>query len=212
MKYSAFILTSVAAITLSACSSEPVDDDTMTSDAMPADTMQDDMAGSEMDRSSNPMVGGAPMMASETIVQNASNAPNLTTLVSAVKQAGLAETLSGSGPFTVFAPTNDAFGKVPKATLEGLMKPASKDQLSKVLTYHVVPGNLTAADLAAQIQAGGGTAMLETVAGEDLTLTMAGNNIKIAGKGGSSAIVSTADVRQSNGVVHVIDGVLTPTM
>ena len=132
--------------------------------------------------------------------------------VAAVKQAGLVDTLSGAGPFTVFAPTNDAFGKVPKATVDGLMKPTGKDALTKVLTYHVVPGKMTAADLAAKIKAGGGKATLTTVQGEPLTLTLEGSSIKIAGMGGSMATVETADVMQSNGVVHVVNGVLTPSM
>ncbi len=210
MKFTSMFAAGVAAIALSACSSEPAETDAADTDTMATDTMSDDMA--EMDAGSNPMVGGAPMMADKTIVENASTASNLTTLVSAVKQAGLVETLSGSGPFTVFAPTNDAFSAVPKATLDGLMKPAGKDSLTEVLTYHVVPGKLTATDLAARIKQGGGKATLTTVQGEDLTLTMAGSSIKIAGQGGSMGTVSTADVMQSNGVVHVIDGVLTPSM
>ncbi len=213
MKRAAFLAIGVAALSLAACDApaEKTDADAMATDTMATDAMGDNaaMAGSDM---ANPMVGGAAMMADQTIVQNASKAPNLTTLVSAVKAAGLAETLAGSGPFTVFAPTNDAFGKVPKATVDTLMKPANKADLAKVLTYHVVPGKMTAADLAQAIKASGGTAKLKTVQGEDLTLTMAGDMIKIAGKGGSMAMVSTADVMQSNGVVHVIDGVLTPGM
>ncbi|WP_374406038.1 fasciclin domain-containing protein [Pelagerythrobacter sp.] len=206
MRLPSLMLAGVAAVSLAACSSEPAAD-TTPDDAMATDAMGDDMAAS-----TNPTVGGAPMMADMTIVENASKAPNLTTLVSAVTQAGLGETLSGAGPFTVFAPTNDAFSKVPKATLDGLMADDGKDDLTKVLTYHVVPGKLTAADLAAQIEEGGGTATLTTVEGEDLTLTMDGDMVKIAGMGGSTAMVNTADVMQSNGVVHVIDGVLTPTL
>ncbi len=207
MKLRLICATSVAALALAACSqatdtAEPVATDTAMAEPMATDAM----AGA------NPMVGGAAMNASDTIVTNASAAPNLTTLVSAVKQAGLVETLGGAGPFTVFAPTNDAFAKVPKATLDTLMAPAGKESLTGVLTYHVVPGRLTAADIASQIQAGNGTATLKTVAGENLTATMDGDRVKIAGMGGSTAYVSTADVMQSNGIVHVIDGVLTPTM
>ena len=207
MKLRLICATSVAALALAACSqatdtAEPVATDTAMAEPMATDAM----AGA------NPMVGGAAMNASDTIVTNASAAPNLTTLVSAVKQAGLVETLGGAGPFTVFAPTNDAFAKVPRATLDTLMAPAGKESLTGVLTYHVVPGRLTAADIASQIQAGNGTATLKTVAGENLTATMDGDRVKIAGMGGSTAYVSTADVMQSNGIVHVIDGVLTPTM
>lgn len=210
MKILALLAVSAAALALGACSSEPA---TTGDDTMAADTMSNDMVDADtMPAGDNPMVGGAAMMADQTIVANASNAPNLTTLVAAVKQAGLVDTLSGAGPFTVFAPTNDAFGKVPKATLDSLMAPAGKESLTEVLTYHVVPGKLTAADLASRIKAGNGKASLETVAGENLTLTMDGDRVKIAGMGGSMAYVSTADVMQSNGVVHVIDGVLTPSM
>jgi uncharacterized surface protein with fasciclin (FAS1) repeats len=199
---------------MSACSSEKAADPvaTGTDEAMTTDQASTGAMASDASASTNPMVGGAAMDATKPIAANASAAPNLTTLVSAVKQAGLAETLSGPGPFTVFAPTNDAFAKVPKATLDGLMKPTAKDSLKKVLTYHVVPGKMTASDLAAKIKAGGGKATIKTVEGENLTLTMAGDMIKVAGMGGSSAMVSTADVMQSNGVVHVVDGVLTPSM
>lgn len=210
MKIRMILASGAAALALVACA-EPADE--TATDEMAADTaMTEPMATNTMAAGSNPTVGGAAMMADQTIVANASNAPNLTTLVSAVQQAGLAETLSGTGPFTVFAPTNDAFAKVPEATMEGLMAPAAKEDLTEVLTYHVVPGRLTAADLASRIEAGNGRATLETVAGENLTLTMDGDRVKIAGMGGSTAYVTTADVMQSNGVVHVIDGVLTPTM
>ncbi len=210
MKYHLLALTGAAAIALAGCGDNTAAPaDTATEDAMATDAATDTaMAGD----STNPMVGGAPMLASETIVANASNAPNLSTLVSAVKQADLVETLSGPGPYTVFAPTNEAFSAVPKATLDSLMKPDNKDQLKKVLTYHVVPGKVVAADLVQQIKDGNGTATLKTVEGDDLTATMDGQNVKLTGKDGSTAIVTTADVMQSNGVVHVIDGVLTPTM
>lgn len=158
------------------------------------------------------MVGGMPMYPNKTIVQNASTAPNLSTLVSAVKAAGLVDTLSGRGPFTVFAPTNDAFAMVPASTVSTLMMPASKPQLTKVLTYHVVPGRINAADLMARISAGSGTATLTTVEGEPLTFTMADGVITVHGMGGSAAAITTADVYQSNGVVHVIDHVLMPSM
>ena len=210
MKSITTLLAATALVSLSACKSEapaPAAEDTA---AVPADAMATgDVTGAA---AGNSMVGGAEMFADKPIAVNASAAPNLTTLVAAVKQAGLVETLAGPGPFTVFAPTNDAFGKVDKATLDGLMKPEAKASLTKVLTYHVVPGKLTAADLAAKIKEGNGTAKLKTVEGEDLTVTMDGDKVKVAGMGGSSAYVSQADVQQSNGVVHVVDGVLTPTL
>lgn len=206
MKPILILMTCTAMLSLAACSSEaPAPEATQAAETMPMDAMPSGAAG-------NSMVGGSEMFADKPIAENASAAPNLTTLVAAVKQAGLVETLAGPGPFTVFAPTNDAFAKVDKATLDGLMTNAKKAELTKVLTYHVVPGKMTAADLAAKIAAGNGTAKLKTVAGEELTLTMDGANVKVAGMGGSSAIVSQADVMQSNGVVHVIDSVLLPTM
>lgn len=158
----------------------------------------------------DPMVGGAPMMANKTIVENASQAKNLTTLVAAVKEAGLVETLSGPGPFTVFAPTNAAFDKLPKATVEGLMKPDMKADLKKVLTYHVVAGKVDAAELAKEIKAGGGSYNMKTVEGGTLTAKMDGDKIAIIDEKGGGAVVETPDVYQSNGVVHVIDSVLMP--
>ena len=159
---------------------------------------------------SNPMVGGAAMLPAKTIVENASAAPNLTTLVAAVKAAGLVETLASPGPFTVFAPTNAAFEKLPAGTVGTLVKPENKATLTKILTYHVVAGKLTASDIVSAIKAGGGQASLTTVAGEKLTARLSGNSVVITdGKGGQSA-VTTVDVMQSNGVVHVIDSVLLP--
>lgn len=158
----------------------------------------------------DPMVGGAPMMASKNVVQNASAAPNLTTLVAAVKEAGLVETLEGPGPFTVFAPTNAAFDKLPKATVEALMKPDMKADLKKVLTYHVVAGKVDAAELAKDIKAGGGTYNMKTVEGGTLTAKMDGNKIALIDEKGGGAIIETPDVYQSNGVAHVIDSVLMP--
>lgn len=151
------------------------------------------------------------MSPNETIVANASKASNLTTLVAAVKAAGLVETLSGAGPFTVFAPDNAAFEKIPAATRDALMAPAMKDDLAAILTYHVVAGRLTAADIAAQAQAAGGTATLTTVQGETLKVSAGPNNTWVItdSKGGTSTITQ-ADVGQSNGIVHVIDTVLMP--
>jgi uncharacterized surface protein with fasciclin (FAS1) repeats len=158
----------------------------------------------------DPMVGGAPMMANKTIVENASQAKNLTTLVSAVKEAGLVDTLSGAGPFTVFAPTNEAFDKLPKAAVEKLMQPDMKADLAKVLTYHVVAGKIDAAELEKGIKAGGGSYNMKTVEGEPLTARMEGNKIELIDAKGGGAMVEIADVYQSNGVVHVIDSVLMP--
>lgn len=161
----------------------------------------------------NPMVGGVAMMSNMNIVQNASKAPNLTTLVRAVQAADLVTTLQGAGPFTVFAPTNDAFDRAPAKFVSDLMLPANKSVLQGVLTYHVVPGRITAADLVSRINAGGGTAMIATVQGENLTFKLGPNgNVMVMGQGGSNGFVTTADVMQSNGVVHVINGVLAPTI
>lgn len=159
----------------------------------------------------DPMVGGASMSPNETIVANAAKASNLTTLVSAVQAADLAETLSGTGPFTVFAPDNAAFEKIPAATREALLAPAGKADLTKILTYHVVPGRLTAADLATQAQANGGKAELTTVQGATLTVTPnADGSVTLTDAAGGTSTVTQADVLQSNGVVHVIDTVVMP--
>ena len=159
----------------------------------------------------DPMVGGAAMSPNETIVANASKASNLSTLVAAVQAAGLVETLQGPGPFTVFAPDNAAFDKLPEATRTALMQPAMKADLTKILTYHVVAGRLTAADIASQAQANGGTATLETVQGEELKVAAGPNDTWVItdAKGGKSTLTQ-ADVAQSNGVVHVVDAVLMP--
>jgi uncharacterized surface protein with fasciclin (FAS1) repeats len=157
-----------------------------------------------------PMVGGAAMYPTKNIVENASAAKNLTTLVAAVKAAGLVETLEGPGPFTVFAPTNEAFDKLPAGTVDMLLKPENKDQLTKILTYHVVAGKMSASDLMAQIKAGGGKAQLKTVNGETLTASMQGKHVVLTDAKGGTAMVTQANVFQSNGVVHVIDAVLMP--
>jgi uncharacterized surface protein with fasciclin (FAS1) repeats len=156
------------------------------------------------------MVGGAPMYPTKNIVENAVNSKDHTTLVAAVKAAGLVETLSGPGPFTVFAPTNEAFNALPAGTVETLVKPENKATLTKILTYHVVAGRMTAADLAKAIKAGGGTAKLTTVQGETLTAMMKGKNIELKDEKGGVAKVTIADVMQSNGVIHVINKVLMP--
>ncbi len=175
-------------------------------------TMGDDSAMAEPVAAATVTVGGAAMYPNRTIVANAVNSPIHRTLVAAVTQAGLVDTLNSAGPFTVFAPTDEAFGRVPLATRTALMTDAMKPALTKVLTYHVVPGRITAADIAARIRSGNGTATYTTVEGEALTFTMMGDRVMIRGMGGSSAHVTQADVMQSNGVIHVIDGVLLPTM
>jgi uncharacterized surface protein with fasciclin (FAS1) repeats len=158
----------------------------------------------------NPTVGGAVMDATKPIAVNAAAAPNLTTLVKAVQAAGLATTLSGPGPFTVFAPTNDAFTRLAPGTVDTLLKPENKATLAKVLTYHVVPGTLTLADLQAKVAAGGGKASLTTVEGEPLVVELVGGGVQLTDVNGNKSYIETADVKQSNGVVHVVNGVVLP--
>jgi uncharacterized surface protein with fasciclin (FAS1) repeats len=159
----------------------------------------------------NPSVGGAAMVTTKDIIDNAVNSPVHTTLVAAVKAAGLVETLKGKGPFTVFAPTDSAFKNLPAGTVESLLKPESKGTLTKVLTYHVLPGKFTAADVQAAIKKGGGKAVVKTVAGNSLTLSANGPaNVVVTDESGNTANISTYDVIQSNGVIHVIDTVLLP--
>jgi uncharacterized surface protein with fasciclin (FAS1) repeats len=160
--------------------------------------------------SDEPMVGGAAMYPSKNIVQNAVNSQDHTTLVAAVKAAGLVETLESSGPFTVFAPTNEAFAKLPAGTVDNLLKPENKQMLVKVLTYHVVPVRISASDLMKQIKAGGGKATLKTVDGETLNATMDGKHIVLTDQKGDMSMVTIANVFQSNGVIHVVDTVLLP--
>jgi len=156
-------------------------------------------------------VGGAPMYPSKNIVQNAVNSKDHTTLVAAVKAAGLVDTLSGPGPFTVFAPVNAAFAKLPAGTVDNLLKPENKEMLVKVLTYHVVPGRMTAVNLMKAVKDGEGSAKLKTVAGEDIWVKQAGpGKLTITDAKGDVAMVTIADVLQSNGVIHVIDTVLLP--
>ena len=155
-------------------------------------------------------VGGAPMYPSKNIVQNAVNSKDHTTLVAAVKAAGLVDTLQSPGPFTVFAPTNEAFAKLPAGTVDTLLKPENKKTLTNVLTYHVVPGRLSAKDLMEKIRAGNGKAMLKTVEGEELTFAEKDGRLWIWDAKGGSAQVTIRNVMQSNGVIHVIDTVLLP--
>lgn len=156
-------------------------------------------------------VGGAPMFPSKNIIQNAVNSKDHTTLVAAVKAADLVETLQGDGPFTVFAPTNNAFAKLPAGTVDTLLKPENKGQLTQVLTYHVVPGRITADDLMAAIKKGGGKAIYKTVEGESLTFQMKDGEVWVWDAKGGAAKITIKNVMQSNGVIHVIDTVLLPS-
>ena len=156
------------------------------------------------------MVGGAPMLASKDIIDNAVNSKDHTTLVAAVKAAGLVDTLKSAGPFTVFAPTNAAFAALPAGTVETLLKPENESMLSSILTYHVVAGKVDAAALVKAIADGKGSASLKTVAGGTLTAKTAGGKVMITDEKGGSALVTIADVYQSNGVIHVVDKVLLP--
>jgi len=160
--------------------------------------------------SKNPMVGGQEMYPSKDIIENAVNSADHTTLVAAVKAAGLVDTLKARGPFTVFAPTNEAFAKLPAGTVENLLKPDNKEALTRVLTYHVVAGRLSAHDLMEQIKAGGGQATLRTVAGGTLTIMMQGKNIVLKDEKGDLSTVTIPNVFQSNGVIHVVDTVVLP--
>jgi len=155
-------------------------------------------------------VGGAPMYPSKNIVENAVNSKEHTTLVAAVKAAGLVETLQGPGPFTVFAPTNKAFDKLPKGTVETLVKTENKELLTKILTYHVVAGRFDAKAIAALIKAGGGKAELKTVSGGTLTAWMKGDKLILTDEKGGMSTVTIKNVYQSNGVIHVVDTVLMP--
>jgi uncharacterized surface protein with fasciclin (FAS1) repeats len=158
----------------------------------------------------NPMVGGAAMYSNKDIVDNAVNSADHTTLVAAVKAAGLVQTLKSKGPFTVFAPTNAAFDKLPAGTVETLVKPENKEMLTKILTYHVVAGKYDAKKLMKLIRAGGGTASLKTVSGGTLMAMMNGNSIVLRDEKGNTSNVTISNVRQSNGVIHVIDTVVMP--
>jgi uncharacterized surface protein with fasciclin (FAS1) repeats len=156
------------------------------------------------------MVGGAAMYPTKNIIENAVNSKDHTTLVAAVKAAGLVETLSSAGPFTVFAPTNAAFNKLPAGTVETLVKPENKGTLTTILTYHVVAGKMSAADVVAAIKAGNGKATLKTVQGGTLTASLKGKSVILTDEKGGMSKVTIADVNQSNGVIHVIDTVLMP--
>ena len=203
------ILLTASVLTLAAAA--PVFAQGMMKDDMAKDSMsKDSMAKDGMASGRSVTVGGAPMYPNKNIIENAVNSKDHTTLVAAVKAAGLVDTLSGEGPFTVFAPTNAAFGKLPSGTVDTLVKPENKATLTEILTYHVVPGNNSAADIKAAIEKGGGKAEWKTVNGETLTGTMEGGKLVLTDEKGGKANVTIGDVNQSNGVIHVIDTVLMP--
>lgn len=164
------------------------------------------------DAANAPIVGGAPMLPSRTIAENAAAASNLTTLVSAVKAAGLDTVLAGPGPFTVLAPDNEAFTRLAPGTLDTLLKPENKATLEKLLKYHVISGTILLADLLKQIDAGGGKATLTTVEGQPITAEKEGPGIKLTASSGNVSYLKLADIKQSNGVVHVVNGVLIPKL
>ncbi|PXA99118.1 fasciclin [Nostoc sp. 3335mG] len=179
----------------------------------PAGTVQTNaQTGTNATATAPVMVGGAPMLATETIVANASKANNLTTLVKAVQAADLAGTLSGPGPFTVFAPTDNAFNRLAPGTLDTLLKPEQKATLVKLLTYHVVPGKFDAEALKAQVEAGGGTATLTTVEGQPIKATLENGALVLTDVNGGKSYITQYDVEQSNGMVHVVNGVLAPKL
>ena len=164
----------------------------------------------QMMKSDNPMVGGAAMYKTKDIIDNAVNSKDHTTLVAAVKAAGLVDTLKGKGPFTVFAPTNDAFAALPAGTVDTLLKPENKATLTKILTYHVVAGNMDSKAIAKAIKKGNGKATFKTVSGGTLTASMRGSDLILTDEKGGTSKVTIADVKQSNGVIHVVDTVLMP--
>lgn len=201
--FATILLIGAASLALSACSKKE--------EAAEAPANTTEAVASETPGEAAPvLVGGAPMYANKNVVENASTAPNLKTLVAAVTAAGLGETLSGPGPFTVFAPDDAAFGKLPAGTVDTLVKPENKETLKGILTYHVVAGNMDAAALSAAIEAGKGKAELTTVAGGKLTAEKEGDAIVLTDAKGGKSKVTQADVTQSNGVAHVIDTVLMP--
>ena len=176
--------------------------------AFGASSVSAQMMGKKMD--GNPMVGGASMYKTKNIVENAVNSKDHTTLVAAVQAAGLVDTLKSAGPFTVFAPVNSAFDKLPAGTVDTLLKPENKATLVKILTYHVVSGNYDSKAIAKMIKKGKGKATFTTVAGGKLYASMSGNNLILTDEKGGTSTVTIADVRQSNGVIHVVDTVLIP--
>ncbi len=169
------------------------------------------LSGSALAQETPKMVGGAPMFRSRNIVENAMRSKDHTTLVAAVKAAGLVDTLRMQGPFTVFAPTNSAFDKLPNGTVSTLVRPENKSTLTGILTYHVVPGRITAQDLVSRIRQGGGVTMLKTVQGQTLSVMQSDSRLIITDQKGDRSKVTIPDVLQSNGVIHVVDTVLLPS-
>lgn len=209
MRYSKIFAYAVATAALSACGGGG---DTESQAQTTETEIQNEVSEEAASPTSNAvMVGGAEMFPNKTIVENASQSAEHTTLVAAVKAAGLVDTLSGPGPFTVFAPTNAAFEKLPAGTVDTLVRPESKKALTDILTYHVISGRMTAADLSKAIEQGGGTATLNTVAGGALSATQSGGIITLKDAEGGTSKVTQGDVMQSNGVVHVVDTVLMPS-
>lgn len=196
----------LASLALTACQQDTAAETAMTE---PTPAATDTMAPADT-MAAPDAVADAPAAAGGDVVDGAIASPDHTTLVAAVQAAGLVDTLKGTGPFTVFAPTNAAFDKLPAGTVDGLLEPAAKDQLTSVLTYHVVAGNVDAAELTRQIEAGGGSATLTTVQGGTLTARVDGGNVVLTDAKGGTSTVTAADLRQSNGVIHVIDTVLMP--
>ncbi|SCY24494.1 Uncaracterized surface protein containing fasciclin (FAS1) repeats [Nonlabens sp. Hel1_33_55] len=215
MKFTQVLSVAILAGTLTMVSCKDADKEKMEAEKMEMEQRTADSLKMEeermMERESMAVeVGGAKMYADQTIVENASNANNLTTLVAAVQAAGLVETLNSDGPFTVFAPTNAAFEALPQGTVATLLKPENKEKLSGILTYHVVSGNVDAASLMNMIEQNGGTATLDTVNGGQLKASVVDGKVVITDAKGGKATVIIADVKQSNGVVHAVDTVLMP--
>jgi uncharacterized surface protein with fasciclin (FAS1) repeats len=204
------LLASLMVVGFSSCKDKEAEETMEDEMTMTDESMDDNMEGDSMEEETV-MVGGAEMYPSKNIVENASQSADHTTLVAAVKAADLVGTLSSEGPFTVFAPTNAAFDALPKGTVETLLKPENKSKLAGILTYHVVPGNVDAIAVLDMIKNGNGKATAKTVAGAELTFTTADGNVYVTDVAGNKAQVTQADVRQSNGIIHVVNKVLMPT-
>jgi uncharacterized surface protein with fasciclin (FAS1) repeats len=213
MKNTRFLSTVLMATVMSVGFYSCKDKDAATEDgnAMETEETANDNYMDEESEEVTVMVGGAEMYPSKNIVENASQSKDHTTLVAAIAAAELVETLSSEGPFTVFAPTNAAFEALPKGTVETLLKPENKAKLQGILTYHVVPGNISSAAVLGMIKDGNGKAVAKTVAGGEITFTTAYGNVYLTDVAGNKAQVTIADANQSNGVIHVIDKVLMPT-
>lgn len=214
MKMHVLSMALVAALAATACARDDAAADTAAADAAATteatDAMAADTAAADAMATDTAATDTTAPAATTDIVAGATASPDHSTLVSAIQAAGLVDTLKGAGPFTVFAPTNAAFEKLPAGTVDGLLAPDKKADLTKILTYHVVSGNVDSAALTSQIEAGGGKATLTTVEGQPLTATLEGGKVVLTDAKGGKATVATADLRQSNGVIHSIDTVLMP--